>query len=140
MSGSKFTAYCSLLTVYCLLILPRLIHRFTNHVSAVGQVRFSPDSSHILGGSIEGTGSLWDVERGEVMRRYNNDGFIRVPDFSPDGRYAFVGFQGGRLEIWRIDTTLEELLAWTKANRYIPELTCDQRALYNIEPLCEFEE
>jgi hypothetical protein len=40
------------------------------------------------------------------------------------------------LALWRIDTSLDELLAWTRANRYIPELTCAQRALYRLEPLC----
>lgn len=114
-----------------------IIHRLTNHVSAVGQVRFSPDSQHLLGGSTDGTASLWDVETGKAVRRYNPGGFIRVPDFYPDGAHAFVGMQGGRLEIWRIDSTLEELLTWTKANRYIPDLTCAQRELYAIEPLCE---
>ncbi len=38
-----------------------------------------------------------------------------------------------------MDTTLEQLLEWTQANRYIPELTCNQRALYKLEPLCTEE-
>ncbi len=65
---------------------------------------------------------------------------MRIPDFSPDGHEVLVGFQGGRVERWRIDRTLEELLNWTKANRYIPELTCEQRELYLVEPLCEPQE
>jgi len=32
---------------------------------------------------------------------------------------------------------LDELIAWTIANRYVPELTCDQRKLYRLEPACE---
>jgi hypothetical protein len=28
-------------------------------------------------------------------------------------------------------------LAWTQNNRYIPELTCQQRERYGVEPLCE---
>jgi WD40 repeat protein/serine/threonine protein kinase/DNA-binding XRE family transcriptional regulator len=114
-------------------------HRFTNHNGPMGQVRFSPDSRYLLGGSVDGTGSLWDVETGEVIRRYNQGGFLRVPDFSADGRQALIGLQGGRLELWRIDTTVEGLMAWVEANRYIPELTCGQRELYNIEPLCDAE-
>jgi hypothetical protein len=31
-------------------------------------------------------------------------------------------------------------LEWIRANRYIPELTCNQRELYRLEPLCESEE
>ena len=35
------------------------------------------------------------------------------------------------------DDTLEELVAWTQANRNLRELTCSERAQFNIEPLCE---
>jgi hypothetical protein len=28
-------------------------------------------------------------------------------------------------------------LDWIEANRYVPELTCPQRDLYRIEPLCD---
>ena len=54
-----------------------------------------------------------------------------------DGRHALAGYRDGTLEMWRIDSTLEELMSWTEANRYIPELTCEQRELYNVEPLYE---
>jgi hypothetical protein len=33
--------------------------------------------------------------------------------------------------------SLDELLDWVAANRYVRELTCDERELYRIEPLCE---
>lgn len=100
------------------------------------QVQFTPDERLMLGGSGDGTGSLWDVETGDVIRRYGN-GFVVKPVFNSDGSQALVGFHDGAVELWRIDTTLDELRDWTQANRYIPELTCNQRKLYNIEPLCE---
>ncbi len=93
----------------------------------------------MLGGSGDGTSSLWDVESGEVIRRYGN-GFVIKPVFNVDGSQALVGYHDGAVELWRMDTTLDELLDWTKANRYIPELTCEQRSLYGVEPLCEPEE
>lgn len=116
-----------------------IIRRFTNHVGPVGQVQLTPDERFILGGSGDGTNSLWDVATGEVIRRYDN-GFVIMPVFNADGSEALVGFHDGAVELWRMDTTLEQLLEWTKANRYIPELTCNQRALYRIEPLCTSEE
>ena len=61
---------------------------------------------------------------------------IFSPAFSPDGRSILANFWDGRVELWRVDA-LDELIAWTQVNRYIPELTCDQRQLYRIEPLCE---
>jgi len=42
----------------------------------------------------------------------------------------------GSVALWRIDASLDELVAWTHANRNVPELTCAQRALYRLEPLC----
>ncbi len=116
-----------------------IIRRFTNHVGPIGQIDFSPDERLMLGGSADGTTTLWHVESGEVIRRYNND-FVMQSVFSVDGRQALMGFHNGAVELWRMDTTLEELLQWTQANRYIPELTCNQRELYRIEPLCESNE
>jgi WD40 repeat protein len=116
-----------------------IIRRFTNHVGPVGQVEFDPDEGLMLGGSGDGTTSLWDVETGEVIRRYGN-GFVMKPVFNADGRQALIGFHDGAVELWRIDATQEQLLEWIKANRYIPELTCNQRDLYRIEPSCESEE
>jgi WD40 repeat protein len=116
-----------------------IVRRFTNHVGPIGQIAFSPDERLLLGGSADGTNSLWEVESGEEIRRYGN-GFVIKPVFNADGSQALAGFHDGAVELWRMDTTLDELLDWTRANRYIPELTCNQRAFYRIEPLCEAEE
>ena len=99
--------------------------------------QFSPDGQLLLGGTILGNTSLLQVETGEVIRRY--PGFGGFPSFTPDGDKVVVGFNSGVVELWRIDTTLDELLSWVRNNRYIPELTCEQRAFYRIEPLCEPE-
>ena len=67
-------------------------------------------------------------------------GFVAIPAFMPDGHHAIVGYRNGAVELWRIDASLDELLDWTEANRYIPELSCEQRLFYGVEPLCEVEE
>jgi WD40 repeat protein len=115
-----------------------ILRRFANHVGGIGQVQLSPDETLLLSGSINGTNSLWRVETGEEIRRYGG-GFVVSPHFTPDGRHAVVGYQDGAVELWRIDSTLDELLTWTRNNRYVPELTCEQRELYRVEPLCELE-
>jgi WD40 repeat protein len=102
-------------------------------------VTFSPDERQLLGGSDDGTSSLWDIETGDELRRYGN-GWVMRFDFTPDGSQALAGYRDGTLEMWRIDSTLGELLSWTENNRYIRDLTCEERALYNVEPLCEVEE
>jgi hypothetical protein len=37
------------------------------------------------------------------------------------------------VRIWRIDS-LPELIDWTRANRSVPELTCDQERYYQLDP------
>jgi WD40 repeat protein/serine/threonine protein kinase len=113
----------------------KLLRQFTHHTGAVFQTQLTPDGRYAFSGSGDGTTTLWDIETGDVFRRYPMAG-IYMSAFSPDGRDAFVGFTDGSLALWRIDLTLDDLLTWTRANRYIPELTCDQRALYRLEPLC----
>jgi hypothetical protein len=56
---------------------------------------------------------------------------------SPDGLIALSAGRDQQMIHWRIDRTLEDLIAWTRANRYIRELTCSERTLYQVEPLCE---
>lgn len=113
-----------------------VLHRFVNHAGGLGHIQLSPDETLLLGGSLNGTNSLWRVDTGEEIRRYKG-GFVNSPHFTPDGRRAVVGYLDGRVELWRIDSTLDELLTWTRENRYIPQLTCEQRELYQVEPLCE---
>jgi WD40 repeat protein/DNA-binding CsgD family transcriptional regulator len=115
-----------------------ILRRFATHTGGSGQIQFSPDGTLVLSGSLGGISSLWRVDTGEEIRRYRG-GFMNSPKFTPDGRHAIAGYLDGRLELWRIDSTLQELLTWTQNNRYIPELTCEQRELYQIEPLCETE-
>ncbi|HSG41699.1 MAG TPA: hypothetical protein VLA72_00965 [Anaerolineales bacterium] len=40
---------------------------------------------------------------------------------------------------WDISRRPNDYVTWTKENRYIPELTCEQWELYQVEPLCPEE-
>jgi WD40 repeat protein len=90
-----------------------------------------------MSGTVDDATVLWDVQTGSVLRRWSgrNNSVIAMA-FSPDGRDVMVGFGDGRVELWRIDTTTDELLLWTTANRYIPELTCEQGKFYQLESPC----
>ena len=58
--------------------------------------------------------------------------------FSPDGQTAFSVSLDGALIEWQIaDLPLDELLAWTHANRHLRDLTCEERVEYRVEPYCE---
>jgi len=114
-----------------------IIRRIATQSDATGRIQYSPDETLLLGGSLKGN-SLFRVDTGEEIRRFGG-GFVKSSQFTPDGHHALVGYQDGRVELWRLDTTLDELLTWTRNNRYVPELTCEQRELYQVEPLCDTE-
>jgi WD40 repeat protein/serine/threonine protein kinase len=109
----------------------------THHSQAITSVQITPDDRFGISGSADNTTILWDLQTGEMLRRWGgeNNGATALA-LSPDGHDAVVGFADGRVELWRIDATLDDLITWVRANRYIPELTCEQRNLYQLEPLC----
>jgi WD40 repeat protein len=83
---------------------------------------------------------LWDLETGELIRRFKDPhtGAVFDSAMSPDGRTGLVGSSAQTIIQWQLAApSLDELLDWVAANRYVRELTCEERDLYRIEPLCE---
>ncbi len=115
------------------------VRRFEGHARSVESVAFSPDGQHILSGSADGTVRLWDVNTGMELRRYagHTSAVISVA-ISADGRTALSGSADGTLRLWRIDS-LDEMSEWIRANRHVRPLTCDERARFRVEPLCNAE-
>ncbi|MCB9453078.1 MAG: protein kinase [Anaerolineaceae bacterium] len=107
-----------------------VLRRFSNILPVAG-VAITRDGRYGLEGIM---GQLRDLDSGEVIRKY--DGLSLVSWFALDSRTAIVIGPSTGTELWRIDLTLDDLIAWVHANRYIPELTCEQRDLYRLEPLC----
>jgi WD40 repeat protein len=100
---------------------------------------FSPDGKLVASGARDETIILWDVTTGEAIRRLrwaDSTGVFSIA-FSPDGQYILAGNGFGQNSLWRVDPTLPSLIDWTRQNRYIPEPTCEQRALYGLTPMCE---
>jgi hypothetical protein len=57
--------------------------------------------------------------------------------FSPNGQSAFSVSLDGALIEWQVaDLPLDQLLDWIDANRYVRDLTCEERAQYRVEPYC----
>jgi WD40 repeat protein len=105
----------------------------------VWSVEVSPDGQYALSGSMDGAIILWDFETAGELRRFSGHTQV-VTDvaFSPDGETAFSVSLDGALIEWQIaDLPLEELIDWTYANRYVRDLTCEERAQYRVEPLCD---
>ncbi len=113
------------------------IRRFEGHDRTVFDVAFAPDDNSIVSGSLDNTIRLWDITNGFEIRRYETDSAVRSVDFSLDGRKLLTGMVDGTLHEWRLLTELNDLLAWTFANRELTEPTCADRQLFNITPPCD---
>lgn len=104
----------------------------TTLVDATAPFIFSPDGTLIATAGIDSNLRVFDVASGAEVRRFADA--ARDIIFHPDGRSLFTGGEAG-VRRWRIDT-LAELIAWTRANRSVAPLSCEQRALYQVPPLC----
>jgi len=109
---------------------------FVGHSIAPYDAHFSPDG-HTLFSSSETEVIQWDLATGAAIRRYPLGSTWNIV-LSRDGRGLFLlsGEPDSAFYQLRVDTS-DELLAWVQENRYVREFTCEERALYRIEPLCE---
>jgi WD40 repeat protein len=126
----------------------REIRRFVGHTAEVTQLAFSPGCDPaqsetagrcmVLSAGDDNVIILWDMESGEALRRYEGHlGAILGLVFTPGGRTILSTAVDDSVCEWRVDLDYQDLLAWIEANRYVPELTCQQRASYHVKPLCE---
>ena len=104
------------------------------------QVELSPDGKILLTSLFNGMSvRLWDVESGEELLRFDSDCQNLNLAISPDGNYAASCGPYDDAILWDLTLPLEvdEVLDWIGDNRYVRELTCEERARYGITPLCE---
>ena len=112
------------------------------HRGGIYGLDYSADQNTIVTTSADGTLILWDASTGKRLRRYNIDqtlaaGFGLAPAvFSVDGR-ALISGDNDQITIWDASPLPDDIDAWVRENRFIASFTCEQRALYNIEPLCQ---
>lgn len=115
------------------------IHTLVGHTEAILHITYSPDERYILTSSEDDTLILWDANTGNPIHRlvgHSDDVFAGY--FSDDGQ-TITSISSFEIMRWDVATLLEGYAPWIIDNRYIPDFTCEQRALYIIEPLCESE-
>jgi len=113
------------------------VRRLGVHTTNRTRLALSLDGRFAVTGGEDGSLMLWDVEEGQLVRRYETQGAVHDVAIAPDGRSAVFGTSGGVIIRWRLSNpSLGEVQTWIEDNRYLPELTCEERERYRIEPLC----
>jgi WD40 repeat protein/serine/threonine protein kinase len=116
------------------------IREFVGHNHQVFSPVFSADGRLVLSTSADLSIRLWDVHTGEEVRRMDgHTNWVLSARFSPNGEFILSGAEDNTLRQWQMSLTPEELIEWAQQNRYIPLLSCAERAQYQVLPLCEGE-
>ncbi|MFQ5407425.1 MAG: BTAD domain-containing putative transcriptional regulator [Anaerolineales bacterium] len=99
----------------------------------------SADGALLLSSDFGGPLYLWDLERAITLRRFGlfDRGSAMENVITPDNRYALVAFNNTITQWDLAIPSLDALRDWIAANRYVRDLTCEERELYQIEPLCD---
>lgn len=115
----------------------RTLHTLVGHTERVSAVDITPDGHYAITGSNDRSMHLWNLETGEDELEYaGHTNRIQTVQFHPNNREMVSGSIDSTANIWRFPHPLDELLGWINNNRYVPELNCTERDVYQIEPLC----
>jgi WD40 repeat protein len=109
---------------------------FAGHTGPVYAGDISPDGKLVISGAADATFRIWDAELGIELRQEKQDEWVFGAIFSKDGTTAVSGDHLGRVVRWRMATTLDQLVDWVKKNRDVPEMSCYEKDVYGIKPLC----
>lgn len=114
-----------------------LVQRFVGHTRAARAVSFSSDGLSVISGGLDNTLRLWDVASGTELRRYSAGARIFSAAFVPGGalgtRAAVSGDISGSLTVWRVFTSPDDLIDWTRQNRYVRPLTTLECAQFRVD-------
>jgi len=99
--------------------------------SEVTDVAISPDGKYVVATSA-GKLHIYDLAAKQIIRTYSGHiDEVRQLKFASDGRTIFSGSTDTTVRHWRLDTR-DEMIAWAEANRYFPELNCEQQRRYGL--------
>jgi WD40 repeat protein len=116
----------------------KVLRQLVSHTEEVTAVAFSPDGRYLLTAAWDQRLILWDVQTGNAVAEYL--GHAAPPNdiiFTRDGRFIISSASDQTRRIWLTPLERREMVNWIFANRYVPEMTCDQRRQYSVTPECD---
>ena len=109
---------------------------FTRAGSSNAPISLSPLGDRMIIGGYDNVATVWDIETGAERITYEADGIV-LPAYSPDGTRVLIG-NGvggwGRLQIFPVWDSLEELVEYAKECCVVRELTADEREVFGLMP------
>jgi WD40 repeat protein len=109
--------------------------RLTEDGATIWSVAFNALGDQFAVGTANGQISIYDAATVDRVQRFSFEEVVFTLTFSADGRRLYSGHNDGRVAAWVVFRG-DDATAWAQANRYIRELTCFERDLYRVEPLC----
>jgi WD40 repeat protein len=112
----------------------RVLRRFVGHTGQVNRVVYSADGLNALSVSDDAAMIQWDIATGQPLRTFQ--GHVEEATglaLSEDGRWAVSSTGGDTMIVWQVSGQAD-LVGFACATRYIPTLTCIDRAQFGLEP------
>jgi WD40 repeat protein/serine/threonine protein kinase len=117
------------------------LRQFIGHTNQVTNVTFSPDGRYLLTSSNDRRIILWGVQTAAQVAAYTgHTDLINFIQFLPDGRYVLSSAADRTRRLWLAPLPGAELVNWIYQNRYVPELTCEQRTQYATNTQCDAQQ
>jgi serine/threonine protein kinase/WD40 repeat protein/energy-coupling factor transporter ATP-binding protein EcfA2 len=119
-----------------------LTRKWQSNQAGISGIAISPDGQSLLTNSslLDASPVIdeWDIKTGQLIRRYSDNSqqsFFIGADFSPSGDRFVSAVFDGTARVWNFSR--QTALDWIHENRYIRELSCPERQIYRVEPLCD---
>ena len=116
-----------------------IIQEFGPHGGLRTRVSLSDDDQVLLSSGFNGNLYLWDVETGEEIREFNANFLVLDIGMDADGSVGISPGPNNSAILWRLDlpSEVQELREWIAENRYVRDLSCEERVTYSIDPQCD---